>query len=116
MVEKGPPDFLLKEDLKKFRDNFSDEVPAEIIHGPREVGTDTKARRNWFQMVATTLELLVKVGNIDEEIQILIEQFVDYYTSSEFNRLTQPSDIQKANNVINTVLGEQPVLSLTSAD
>lgn len=105
-VERSiPPDFLLKQELSQLRHEYSDEIPDRIVHGPCE-GKDTKARRNWFLAVAGNLELLAIHGLVPEEIEPLIEQFVSYYTSRDFARLTEPQDIERANSIIDIVLGE----------
>lgn len=92
------------ERYKWLRDQFSDEIPNEILDG--RIGGNFKVRRNWWQGLVQDLELGVMKGVISEELKPDVEQFIDYYTSDEFKHqlLTKKEDIQRANDLLEKIL------------
>lgn len=93
--------------LRTLRDNWSDEIPDNIIHGPIS-GTDKKqfkVRRNWWQGVVGSLGRLQLKGLISPEMNDEVTEFIAYYTSDQFT-LTTPDDIQRANALITRIISD----------
>jgi len=90
------------EKLGWLRDEFSDEIPNEVIHG----GGRFKVRRAWWQCLTGNLELGLQEGVIPEELREDTQTFLED-TITEFRQqsLTYPEDIQRANNLLDRILG-----------
>lgn len=91
--------------LRSARDEWSDEIPEEIIHSGKY-----KCRVNWFVIVKLCLEMGLEDGMIsDPEIQQLAGRFIEeIYSEREIRRKrrTTIQEIQRVNSLINLVLGE----------
>ncbi len=97
------------ERLRWLRDEFSDEIPEEILSGvsPQK---NFKVRRNWWQGVVGTLANALERGKItNPEVQEEVKGFLEHYTSEKFHEqpLTTAEDIKRANEIIDLVLGEK---------
>lgn len=111
-IPSGPPKKDLdyyKKRLRKLRDDYSEEIPEKILSG---ISPDRKfkVRRNWWQGVVGSLLNTLKWNLItDPEIRAEVEEFTNHYKSEEFHDqpLTTARDIQRANEIINLVLGEK---------
>lgn len=107
--ERKERDYL--ERLRKLKDEWSDEIPKKIIHGPSSDLKKFKVRRNWWQGVVGSLAMALERGQIpNPEVQEEVKEFLEHYTSEKFHKqpLTTAEDIEKANSIINLVLGERP--------
>lgn len=93
------------ERLRWLRDDFSDEIPSEVMSGHGNF----KVRRNWWQGVVGYLWLGVRDASFDSKFLPDVERFLSDYTSDEFHRkpLTTEADIARANELINRLLGEE---------
>lgn len=102
-LRKLPP----KDRLRHLRDDWSDEIPDEIIHSTSP-NKAFKVRVGWFQGVTATLEAALEQID-DPALEAEVTRFVNYYTSDVFKaqELTKASDIFAANRIINRVLGEE---------
>lgn len=92
------------ERLAWLRDEFSDEVPDEIIHGAGKF----KVRRAWWQCLAGNLDNGLREGVIPEELRADTRAFLRH-TTTEFRQqtLTKPDDIQRANNLLDRIIGDK---------
>ncbi len=100
--------------LRYLRDNFSDEIPDQVIHSTSP-NNAFKVRRNWFQGVVATLERALDEGLVSNpDMEWRVNVFIRDYTSQEFKDkpLTEASDIDEANRIINLVLGEEHTVEL----
>ena len=95
-----------KEKLRHLRDDYSDEIPDEIIHSTSP-NNAFKVRRGWFQGVTANLEAALKETD-DPVLEAEVKWFVNHYTSDVFKAQgrTKNTDIFAANRIINRVLGE----------
>jgi len=104
---EGNEDFIPNEPLcdrlRKFRDLYSNEIPDEIIHG---LEFKYKVRKNWFNGVAATLELMILTGQILEpELAREVKEFIDFCAKTlSKKQLTEKEDIDRGNLIINKVL------------
>lgn len=98
------------ERLSWLRDEFSDEVPSEVIHG----GGQFKVRRAWWQCLVGNLENALRENIIPEEAREDTVAFLEY-TISEFRQqtLTKPEDIQRGNNLLDRILGRSDFRQLS---
>ena len=105
--------------LKHFRDDFQDKIPPEVIHSSSP-DNKFKARRGWFQMVAGHLSYSLEDGHIkDLALKEKVDGFLKWCVEGEFKkgggeRLTSQEDIEKANEVINSVLNSLSPTSSTT--
>ncbi len=85
------------------RDEFLDRIPDEVLHSYG----DFKVRRNWWNCLTAFLELGLSNGVIPEELRPEVESFLDGYTSEAFHAqpLTTEVDIERANNLLDRILG-----------
>ena len=91
------------EHLKRLKEDFSDEIPGEVLHGNGE----SKVRRNWWHGVVGDLGYLKSKGQISSELEGEVQDFLNYYTSEDFHEqsLTTGEDITRANDLIDRILG-----------
>lgn len=91
------------EKLRQYKHEWSDDIPNQIVHEGK-----IKARKQFFQKVAATLENLLSDGQIPTKLKQEAEKFMKHYTSAEFQNqpLTTKKDINRANNLIKRILGE----------
>jgi len=105
------PEFTLPEHLRFLRDEFSDEIPVDVIHSNHPQNR-FKVRRNWWAGLLADLEVGLAEGAFtDPDVQEKIRAFTDFYfhRPNFFDKpLTTPEDIAKANRIINVALGEEP--------
>ena len=100
----------LVQKLEHLRDDFHDEIPAEVVHSSSP-DNKFKAQRGWFHLVAGYLKSGLDDGYIsDPTLKEKIEGFVEWCHEGEFKKmgydetLTREEDIVKANDVINSTL------------
>lgn len=94
---------MVLEILRELHDDFSDEIPIEILEG----NGNSKVRRNWWHKVVLGLLILKEQDQMPPELRKELDEFVGYYTSDVFKKrpLTTQQDISRANNLLNRVLG-----------
>lgn len=91
--------------LRRLRDDWSDEVPEEILHGGK--GADSpkfKVRRNWWAAVFNYLNILILQGSLKVEEEREVKSFLIEYGEKIRNNLTTREDIEIANNLITKVV------------
>lgn len=91
--------------LRSLRDDWSDEVPEEILRGGK--GNDSpkfKVRRNWWQGVFSCLHIASQKGILDDVLKEEIKNFMKEYGERIRNNLTTQEDIAAANVIITKVL------------
>lgn len=95
---------MMLEILRQLHDDFSDEIPIEILEGKG----DFKVRRNWWQQVVLSLQFLGSQVKMPLELWEEVDDFVGHYTSDAFKGppLTTEEDIGKANSLLAKVLAE----------
>ena len=91
--------------LRKLRDDYFDEIPAEIIHSPSP-DNNYKCRTSWFGMLFLRLGKLEMRGLLPYELIEEYHRFMEgYRTHLKQNRgLTTAENIRDANSLINTVI------------
>lgn len=96
-----------KEELREFRDAFSDEIPAEILNSISP-NNRFKVRKGWFQGLVARLECGIMFGDITNPLIVSkTERGMARFTSSRFQKnLTTKRDITYANLLIDLVLKE----------
>jgi len=96
--------------LKYLRDEFSDEIPNEILHSP--MGQPKyKVRKNWFQGVVADATNIVSSGYASEDSKRQLKEFHEYYEVSEMrSRLTTREDIDKANSLLSSLITDLEAL------
>jgi len=94
--------------LTKLRDDFRDEIPVEVLHSISP-NNNYKVRRTWFQGVVADIELMMDKGLLVPTLKENAEQVISYFTSDKFHYqpLTLREDIDKANEVIDLILGRK---------
>lgn len=115
MTESVTGDISPIEYLRALRDNYSDEIPEQVLHGPTSA-VDRKAFkvcRNWWIGLVGGLGRLQLEGLAPPCLDEEVKSFVVYYSSDEFKRLTTAEDIRRANDLITRIVGDdqQPRLS-----
>ncbi|MCX6723431.1 MAG: hypothetical protein NT094_05240 [Candidatus Staskawiczbacteria bacterium] len=98
-------------ELKKLRNDWSDEVPEEILTGGHgKEAPQFKVRKNWWFGVTGNMRLLIEdkilSEGLEEEINIFIKKFAGR-TSDFHERRTTAEDIAEANALIDKVLDSQ---------
>ena len=99
-LELDKENFLSR--LKELRDNWSNEIPKEVIHG-RQENIDFKVRKNWWQGLFSNLDILVEDGMVPEQLIDEIKRFMEKFagkTSGFSKRLTSAEDIAEADALI----------------
>ena len=82
--ERKERDYL--ERLRNLRDNYSDEIPEEILSGLSK-RKKYKVRRQWFHAVVGSLWNALRTGQIsDPEVQTEAKEFIKHHTSEEFHK------------------------------
>jgi hypothetical protein len=96
---------MVFERLRRLKNNYSDEIPDEVLHG--EGGY--KVRRNWWHGVVGYVDQLKDQGQIPKELQTEVDQFITHYTSPDFHQqdLTTEDDIKRANSLLDKLLGRE---------
>lgn len=97
------------EDLKILRNNFSDEIPKEIIRGGQgDNSLKYKVRKNWWMGVVDNISLIINENILPENISNQAKLFIEKFTDISFNqRLTTVEDIAEANLMIEKILDSQ---------
>jgi hypothetical protein len=94
--------------LRGLRNDWSDEVPKEILHGG---GTDKppkfKVRRNWWNPVFLTLMIIMEANLLQDDLKKEVEGFIKEYGEKIRKNPTTAEDITKANSIIDKVLDSQ---------
>lgn len=99
----------LLEHLVWLRNEFSDEIPDEIVHST-DKDNKYKVRRSWFTGVVAAAEEALRKGEIKtSEGKLAVEQLSERFTSEEFiqKAKTEKEDIEKANELIDIILEEK---------
>jgi len=94
--------------LKSLRDDFSDDIPDEILHSNDE-DNKYKVRGSWFQGVIADTEGLLSYASKDAPELEEIKEIMNYFTDSEefrgkMSSRTERSDIDKGNRLIELAL------------
>ena len=109
MTERPKQGISPVEYLRMLRDNYFDDIPVQILHGPvSAVDRKTfKVRRNWWNGVVGGLETLQLEGLVSPDLEKEVQNFLAYYTSDEFHHqpLTTAEDIQRTNDLITKIIG-----------
>jgi len=96
--------------LKMLRDEYSNEIPDQILHGPVSVTNPkrNKARRNWWFCVVGRLDKLRSKNLVPFGLDEEVNDFIKHYSSKEFHNqlLTTEADINKANELITKIVGK----------
>ncbi len=97
--------------LRTLRDDYSDEIPKQVLHGP-VTSSDSlkfKVRSNWWQGVVGGLGSLQEKGLVPTGLEQEVKDFVDRYTSEKFHTrtLTTKEDVVKANELITKIVGDK---------
>ena len=111
MIERIKGDISPTEYLRILRDDYSDEIPEKILHGPI-VDIDKnifKVRRNWWNEVVGRLARLQSKGLVPSDLEEEVKVFLAHYSSEEFHHqsLTTADDIQTANDLITRVISDK---------
>ena len=100
--------------IRRLRDDYSDEIPKEIIRGP-VLGPEEKrfkVRINWWQGLLADLGYLQTNGLIPTELIDEVTEFIYYFASDMDNHIkeqerTSAEDIARANELITKILDSQ---------
>lgn len=96
--------------LRKLRNDYSDEIPTDIIRGgvPHEQ-IKYKVRKNWWTSLVFGLERAHTKGLLPPELETEVLAFIRYYGSKKFHKqpLTTALDIAAANELLNKILGNE---------
>ena len=111
MVEQEKERISPIEYLRTLRDDYSNEIPEQVLHGP-VTSSDRKkfkVRRNWWHGVVGGLGRLQSKGLVPTGLEQEVKDFVDHYTSEEFHTqpLTTAEDIVKANEIITKIVDDK---------
>jgi hypothetical protein len=91
--------------LKSLRENWSDEVPKEIIRGG---GTHEppkfKVRKNWWHPLFLTLQSIAEDNVLQEDLKKEVDNFTKEYIKKIRENPTTAQDIATANAIIDKVL------------
>ena len=96
----------LQEGLERLRDEYSDDIPQEIVHS-NSLNNKFKVRGSWFQGVIAILENGITEGGITDPVVIQrVERGINRFTTRKFGEEdpTKPRDIKYANLLIKLVL------------
>jgi hypothetical protein len=99
---------LIKGKLILFRDDYSNNIPKEIIHGYRNPGNHKVLTSFWTALIPH-LEIALDENIIKgKRTRKKIRGFINKYTSKTFQERdrTSPKDIKRANKIINLVLNK----------
>ena len=97
------------EHLRQLRDDYSDEIPEEIIHEGK-----FKVRGRWFASIIADLEIGLREGVIGAQHVGVIQSFFDKYlvethdSQNTFGteRITR-DQIEEGNHLLDVVLGRK---------
>ena len=108
-MEKEPqkldPKAELLVELKKLRDDYSDEIPERVVSSVS--GPQYKVRNAWFGLVSGNLEMAVLRGLVSEDLAKKQEEFADQFCNPGFGeRLTTKEDIEAANALLDEAIAE----------
>jgi hypothetical protein len=95
--------------LSHLRQEYSDEIPSQIIHSS-DKNNRFKVRKGWISNVVGDLEVAINQGVVtDPKIIQAANEFIDWATGEEFGKQerTTKADIEKANRMIDQVLGKK---------
>ncbi|NVN96873.1 hypothetical protein HXX01_01360 [Candidatus Nomurabacteria bacterium] len=101
---------FLKEINNLLNDEWTDEIPEEIIHGPHQnsEGKDYKVRIAWFGGILIKLENGISVGFLPKEFMDDLIKFKNEfkssnpgYTSWEDKGKTPIEQVKKGNEILN---------------
>ncbi len=90
--------------MRHSRDDFSDEIPSEILHST--MTSKYKVRKRWFQYsFYCAVELGIHHGYVNEDARQMMQAFRDYAKTTNLSgRLTTHEDINRANEVLTTII------------
>jgi hypothetical protein len=83
------------------RDNFSEEIPKDIIRGALRF----KVQKNWLNLVTTLYLNAEDEGLIGKEVTVKYEQLVNYLTETNiWSRNSTVEDIKRGNEFLNSII------------
>ncbi len=92
--------------LLSIRDNFSDEIPVEIIHSTSP-NIMYKCRAAWWSCLAIRFHLLQKIKMIQNStFEKYLQTEAAYSALIEKKQLVTPSNIKSANETINAAIAD----------
>ncbi len=88
------------------RDDYSEEIPEEIINSTHQHGGPKfKVRKGWFQVVSFALENGVRKGYLPSEYVHKIQEFQSRIIETGFHdRRTTKEDIMYANGILEEII------------
>lgn len=90
--------------LKYLRDNFSEDIPREILHSILK-NPYYKVRKNWFVDVMADAENIIKEEYASPQSKKLFLNFLKIYKSNDFKRrITTKEDIKRGNEILNSLI------------
>ncbi len=90
--------------LRDLKDNYSNVRPEKVIHGP--YSEKSKFRNNWWTDVISCLHLILRGGNLPEDIVEKVNLFISKYEENRdfVERLKTKEDIDEADALIDEIL------------
>ena len=100
---ENPESFDYVKMLNHLRNEYSDEIPNEIINSTSD-NPLYKVRKAWFDNIIRVIhEMAMDYYFMDDTTEL--DKFTSYYTSGEFQaRLTTAEDISRGNEVLDYLL------------
>ncbi len=95
--------------LSHLKNDFSEDIPKEIIHSTSKNAGTYKVRKVWFTMLTLLLNDIMYREHLlnNEKLTKKIKDYKQKVTNSQFNtRLTTREDINEANTLIDEVVAE----------
>jgi len=106
-----PSEFL--ELMRKSRDDYSDEIPSEILHSTmivdgKPITPKYKVRKSWFAYsFYAAVELGKDCGYVNGRAAQMMKNFYEYADQTKLpERLTTREDIDRANEVLTTIIDD----------
>ena len=99
----------LIDDLRRYKNDYSNEQPASILHSAgKDPRVSSKWRKGFFAMFYTRLQLLTNGSLIPTEYQVEVNEFMKHFTSQEFinQDLVTKDDVDWANRLLDKLLGK----------
>lgn len=108
MLEQEKERIWLVEYLRILRDEYSDEIPEQVLHGfvTDQDRKKFKVRRNWWHGVVGGLDILQSRGLVPSGLEQEVSDFVEHYSSKDFHNqpLTTADDIARANEILTKIV------------
>ncbi len=106
LQSKTPEDWknIYLQRFKDFHDNFSDEIPEEMINGENPENHKYKVRGNWFAGVRNSLDFIASQNlfpeDFNEEWRSFFKAYGKRMTESNENIRTTKEEIDTVNNLL----------------